>query len=159
MGSCFESCHNWPGGPEGPIPAPCAPEQPPRCPSLIPGGDQYSSRRQRSREACPLQGATLRGSNASGVTRVTHPAAQGDTTPSGSGKERRTFRGRCPRLLSRALAGHEKTILWPYPAAPVFDIADSGLRLSWLRMIAEAHVGSAPMLTRSLPFAPKPDNL
>jgi hypothetical protein len=36
------------------------------------------------------------------------PAAQMSATPSGSGVEGRTFRGRCPRLLSCALAGREK---------------------------------------------------
>jgi hypothetical protein len=36
------------------------------------------------------------------------PAAQRSATPSGSGVEGHTFRGRFPRLLSCALAGREK---------------------------------------------------
>ena len=70
----------------------------------------------------PPQGPTLKGSISGDVTPILRPAAQGNTTPPGSGIERRAFRGRCPRLLSCALAGHEKTTLRSYPAAPVSDI-------------------------------------
>ncbi len=90
------------------------------CPSLIPGGDRESSRGQRPRKTHPPQGPTLKGSNQGGVTPVLLPATQRNATPSGSGNERRTFRGRCPRLLSCALAGHEKPTLRSYPAAPRF---------------------------------------
>ena len=47
-----------------------------------------------------------------------HPPAQGNATPSGSGNKPPPFRGRCPRLLSCALAGHEKPTPRLYPAAP-----------------------------------------
>jgi hypothetical protein len=51
------------------------------------------------------------GSNARDVTPVLRPTAQGNTTPPGSGNEGGAFRGRCRRLLSCALAGHEKPAL------------------------------------------------
>jgi len=85
-------------------------------------------------ETRPQQGPTLKGSNPVGVTPLLPPAAQGNTTPPGSGNERGAFRGRCPRLLSCALAGHEKTTLRSYPAAPVSDVTDSHFRLCMLRM-------------------------
>jgi hypothetical protein len=112
-----------------------APPEPPRhCPALIPGGDQDSSRGQRPRKTRPPQGSTLKGSNPGGVTPVLRPWAEGNTTPSGSGNEHRAFRGRCPRLLSCALAGRERPTVRCYPAAPVSDTTDSVLRLSSLRM-------------------------
>jgi len=105
------------------------PERPRRAPSLIPAGDRYSSRGQRPRKTRPPQGATLKGSNSGDATPVLRSPAQGNTTPSGSGNEHRAFRGRCPRLLSCALAGHEKPTLRIYSAAPVSDITDSRFRL------------------------------
>jgi hypothetical protein len=63
---------------------------------------------------------TLKGSNPHGVTPVLRPAAQGNSTPPGSGNGRGAFRGRCPRLLSCALAGHEKPTLGSHPAARRF---------------------------------------
>jgi hypothetical protein len=114
-----------------------APLQHPRHgPSLIPAGDQYSSRGQRPRNTYRSQGATLKGSNAAGVTPVLRPGAQANTTLPGSGNEPRAFRGRCPRLLSCALAGHEEAALRTHPVVPVSDITDSGFRLSSLRMTA-----------------------
>jgi len=130
-----------PSGPEGALPAFAPPERPWHCRPLIPGGDRYSSRGQRPRKTRPQQGPTLKGSNPGGVTAVLRPAAQGDTTLSGSGKERGALRGRCPRLLSCALAGHQKTTVRSYPAAPVSDITDSRFRLSMLRMTC--HLESA----------------
>ncbi len=51
------------------------PEHCRRCPSLIPRGDQYSSRGQRPRRTCPPQGPTQKGANPGGVTplRVIRP--------------------------------------------------------------------------------------
>jgi hypothetical protein len=60
--------------------------------------------------------------------------AQGNSAPSGSGNERRAFRGRCLRLLSGALAGHRKITLRSYPAAAISDITDSRFRLCMLRI-------------------------
>jgi hypothetical protein len=87
------------------------PEPPWNGPSLIPAGDPYGSRGQRPRKTHPQASPTLKGSNAGDVTPVLRPTAQGNTTPPGSGNERGAFRGRCPRLLSCALAGHEKPAL------------------------------------------------
>ena len=87
------------------------PERPPHGSSSIPAGDRYSSRGQRPRKTRPQLGPTLKGSNTSGVTPVLRPAAQGNATPPGSEIERGAFRGRCPRLLSGALTGHEGTTL------------------------------------------------
>jgi hypothetical protein len=103
-----------PGGPEGVLAASCPPERPQHCRLLIPGGDRESSRGQRPRKTRPPpQGPTLKGSNPAGATAGLRPAAQENATPSGSGNERRAFRGRCPRLLSCALAGHEEPTLGP----------------------------------------------
>ena len=71
---------------------------------------------------------------AGGVTLVLRPAPQRNATPSGSGNKCASFRGRCPRLLSFALPGHEKDALRSYPAVPVSEITDGGLPLCTLRM-------------------------
>jgi hypothetical protein len=71
---------------------------------------------------------------AGGVTLVLRPAPQRNATPSGSGNKYASFRGRCPRLLSFALPGHEKDALRSYPAVPVSEIMDGGLPLCTLRM-------------------------
>jgi len=68
-------------------------------------------------ENAPLTGSTLKGSDPDSFTPVLPHTATGNATLSGSGNKRRAFRGRCPRLLSCALAGHET--LRPYPVAPV----------------------------------------
>ncbi len=100
-----------PSGPEGVLTAFCPPERPQHYRLLIPGGDREISRGQRPRKTRPQQGPTLKGSNPGGATVVLRRAAQGNATPSGSGSERRAFRRCCPRLLSCALAGHEKPTL------------------------------------------------
>jgi hypothetical protein len=123
-----------PGGPEGVLPAFCAPRMSSACRPLIPGGDRLSSRGQRPRKSRPQQGATLKGSNPGGVTQVLRPAGQANATPPGSEIERGAFRGRCPRLLSCALAGHENLPLGLTPRHPVSDITDSHFRLCMLRM-------------------------
>ena len=79
-----------------------------RCPFLIPAGDPYSSRGQRPRNARPQGSATLKGSHSGSLMPIMGPPAQRDATPSGSGVEGHAFRGRCPRLLSCALAGREE---------------------------------------------------
>jgi hypothetical protein len=48
-------------------------------------------------------------SNVDGDPPMLRPAAYGNVTLSGSGNEPDAFRGRCPRLLSCALAGHKKS--------------------------------------------------
>jgi hypothetical protein len=109
------------------------PECPQHCRPLIPGGDRLSSRGQCPWKPRPQQGPTLKGSNPDGVPPVLRPAAEGNTTPPGSGNERGAFRGRCPRLLSCALAGHENLPLGLTPRLPVSDITDSHFRLCMLR--------------------------
>jgi hypothetical protein len=76
--------------------------------ALIPGGDQLSSRGQRPRKTRPQQGPTLKGSNTGGVTPVLRPAAQGNTTPSGSGNERRLSGGVAPGYYLVPLQGTKK---------------------------------------------------
>ena len=76
--------------------------------SVIPGGDQYSSRGQRPRKTSPAQRLTLKGSNAEAVLPLLCLGSQVNATPSGSGCPPCAFRGRCARLLPCALAGHEK---------------------------------------------------
>ena len=70
--------------------------RPRRCVSLIPAGDRYSSRGQRPRKTRPPQGPTLKGSNPGGVTPILRPAAQGNTTPSGSNGQTSRFPGALP---------------------------------------------------------------
>ncbi len=79
-----------------------------RRPSLIPAGDRYSSRGQRPRNARPAQGPTLKGSYYPHLPDPKRARGRWNSTLSGSRNERRVFRGRCHRLLSCALAGHEK---------------------------------------------------
>ena len=124
-------------------------------PSLIPAGDPCGSRGQRPRKMRPPQGPTLKGSYSGDVISVLRPTAQGDTTPSGSGNDRRAFRGRCPRLLSCALAGHERTTVRPYPLAPVSDITDSHFRPCVLRMTGIAGVAHVAASKRVRPSMPK----
>jgi hypothetical protein len=73
---------------------------------------------QRPRKTRPQQGPTLKGSNPGGVTPVLRVAAQGNSTPSGSGNERGAFRGRCPISANLTLRRVRKpawpgAIIWP----------------------------------------------
>ena len=83
------------------------PERPWRCPVWIPAGDTFNSRGQRPRKTHPQQDPTLKGSNRGEVLTVSGHAVRGSATPSGSRIKRHVFRGRCPRLLTCALAGRK----------------------------------------------------
>jgi len=47
----------------------------------------------------PQQGPTLQGLNLGDISPAWRPAVRGSATPSGSGNERRAFRGRCPATI------------------------------------------------------------
>src|SRR5208337_5186167 len=51
---------------------------------------------------------SLKGSNPGGIRPVLRPSAWVVRPLQSRGNGRRAFRGRCPRLLSGALSGHEK---------------------------------------------------
>ena len=110
------------------------PEGPRHRPSLIPGGDRESSRGQRPRKTHPPSRSDPERVESGWRHAGLASRGSGNAPPPGSGNERGAFRGHCPRLLSCALAGHEKTTLRSYPAAPVSDVTDSHFRLCMLRM-------------------------
>ncbi len=74
--------------------------------ALIPAGDSFNSRGQRPRKVLQ-QIPTLNGSIRGDVPTVLGKGVGGSATPSGSGIKRHVFRGRCPRLLTCALAGRK----------------------------------------------------
>jgi len=71
--------------------------------------------------------------------------------PSGSGNERGAFRGRCPRLLSCALAGHEKATLRRGGADPPRRVCVMRFRASdplpGGRDLADSRAGSSTTAT------------
>jgi hypothetical protein len=96
------------------------PEHPRHCPSLIPAGDQLSSRGQRPRKTRPQPGPTLKGSNPGGVPPVLRPAAQGNATPSGSGERASRFPGALPPATILCPCRARKTYPSVLPHGPRF---------------------------------------
>ena len=76
----------------------------------IPAGDIFNSRGQRPRKPHPQRSPTLKGSNRGAVSTILPCAMRGSATPAGSGIKRPVFRGRCPRLLTCALAGRGEKV-------------------------------------------------
>jgi hypothetical protein len=76
-----------------------------------PRGDRYNSRGQRPRKTSPFA-PTLPGSNPGTPHRSCRPRPRAVGPRWGPGSGRRAFRGRCPRLLSCAPAGHEAARCW-----------------------------------------------